>query len=1146
MNNKHTVFCGRLQRIAKILKTALLLLVFCLSQVCAQTTSFSITAKKETLESVIKQIEKQSNFLFFYNIDEVNKNEKISVNLKSKTIQEVLNVISAQTGLKYVIKDRHIVLSSHEQPAATAVTGMQQVRKISGIVKDAYGETIIGANVKVKGGASGTITNIEGQFVLEAPQNATLHISYIGYLPQEIAIKNQSVIVVTLKEDNKMLDEVVVIGYGTMKKKDLTGAVSSVKLSDTPVGVVSTISNALAGKAAGLQVNMDNAQPGGGSTFRIRGAGSINAGNDPLIIIDGFPVSDPGNIGSGTRNGDAKADNILSSINPSDIESIEVLKDASSTAIYGSRAGHGVIIITTKRGKSGNAKVQYSGTASVQTMAKKYEMLDAVGFMTETNNYRKNKWMIDKGVYPYGNKQPGDVSPAYVQKYSQAEIDNPAYNTNCLDEITRLGFQTQHNLSINGGTENTQYLVSGNYLKQDGIVKKNAMERYSGRINLDQRLSRYIKTGISLTLARNQYDNIPMAAGEVGGSSSILGSAARFNPLMPIRDENGKYTMNPAAAFFPNPASMLEIIDKTTKERLLGSIYFEVEPIKDLKLKANFGLDRNYQKRRVYFPKTTLFGEKSGGEAAINQSDRSDYLTELTINYNKEIQNHSFSVLGGYSYQLFDQEALGGGNNNFLIDGFLYNNLGAGGAPKPTVSSSASKDRLASFFARMSYSFLDRYLLTATVRADGSSNFAKSNRWGFFPSVAMGWRFSEENFMLPLKDVISNAKLRVSYGETGNANVGNKAISFYQVGNNNIFGDTESKGVYLSQMGNPNLKWETTKEWNFGLDIGLFNNRINITAEYFNRVIADLLNDRILLSYNEVTQISANVGSTQSRGFELTINSLNIKNRSFSWNTDLTYSLYRDKWKSRDVTWKPTAYSIYDAPLRGYYGYRSDGLIQIGETVDHMPGFLPGQVKLKDLDGFVLDANGNIVVDATGTPQKTGKPDGKLDDADKEFYGSSDPQFLLGMNNSFQYKNFDLNIYIHGQFGKLVMGDYRTSAINLDDFYTGINNPAILKEMWGADNTTGTIPGVSQSKNSNGYGDYYLEKIWFVKVGDITLGYNIPMGKAKKFLSNIRVYANVSNPFTLTPYKGLDPESGTDNFSYPSIRSYSIGLDISF
>lgn len=1109
----------------------------------AQKVTFN--GEQVSLKQAFEQIESVSKYKIAYNTAQLDVNRKVTLNQKDTDVLQVLDQLLAGTGCTYKVNENYIVITSQQTGA---------VKKVHGVVKDVNGEPIIGANVVVKGNPSnGTITDLNGNFDLSVTSNTTLQVSYIGYNTQELFVGKKTDFNIVLKEDTELLDEVVVVGYGTMKKKDLTGAVASVKMDDAPVGTVSTISHALAGKAAGLQVNTISAQPGSGSTFRIRGAASVNAGNDPLIIIDGFPVSptDDSKIQTGKYDS-GSSDNILASINPNDIESIEVLKDASSTAIYGARAGNGVIIITTKKGKTGAPKVTYSGTASVQTMAAKYEMLSAKDFMIQSNRYALEEWRRSNGIGVYGGKSEAEAATPYTPYYTDAEIANPAYDTDWFKEITRTGFQTQHNLSVNGGTEMTKYLISGNFFKQNGVVKNNDMDRYTARVNVEQKVSKYVNLGVNMTLSRNTTNNVPLGAGQ-NENASIMVAAAQFSPILPVRDEEGEYVLNSQAAFLPNPVSLLEITDKTVKERMLGTAYVEIKPIEELTLKGNFGIDRNYQKHSVYMSKTTLYGQKTGGQANIAQYDKSDYLMELTANYSKRFGDHNLNALVGYSFQRFTDESLSAGNSQFLIDGFLYNNLGAGAYPKPSVGSSASKSEMASFFGRINYSYKDRYLLTATMRADGASNFAKNNRWGYFPSVALGWRFTEEEFMQPLTSVLSNGKLRVSFGQTGNSNIGNRAISYYSTGNNNEFGGTEQVGVYLSQMGNVDLKWETTTEWNVGVDLGFFKNRLNVTAEYFHKVVSDLLSERSLLGFQEVSTIAANIGETQSQGFELTINSTNFNTKNFGWNTDFTFSLYRDKWKTRDESWKPSAYSVYDSPIRYQYGYLSDGLIQPGETVDWMPGAIPGQVKIKDINGYVYNEDGSVKVDQHGIPLKSGKPDGKLDDADKVIYGSSDPGYLLGLNNTFRWKNFDLNIYFYGQFDLLNSGSYKdlwltgaSGMTGIVNMYRGYNMPVSAKDVWTSDNQSAVRPGYFQDKSTWGIGDYYLQKSWFVRCRNITLGYTIPVNQGRNILSNVRVYFDVNNPFTITPYDGLDLETDNSVWAYPNVRSFSLGVDITF
>lgn len=1108
------------------MKLTLVMLLICLSPVVAstyaQTATVNISVQNATLENVLKQIEKQSEFLFFYNLEEINKDEKISINKKNANIQEVLDAIATKTGLKYTIKDRHIVLTSEGRSISTVT---QQIQKLSGVVSDNFGP-IVGASVIIKGTTTGIVTDMNGNFLLEnVKKGDVIQVSYIGYMTQEFAYDGTNKpVTIQLREDTQALDEVVVVGYGVQKKRDLTGAIASVKMDDAPVGTFTTIGHALAGKAAGLQVTQSSAQVGGGSSFRIRGAASTGAGNDPLIIIDGFPVSGGSDLGSGTRYNAGTTDNVLESINPNDIESIEVLKDASSTAIYGSRAGHGVIIITTKRGKSQRLQVQYSGNVSVQNMKNGYEVLDAKEYMQQRNRYNYELYLYNNGLDVYKDYSPvgsDHVPGSYVPRYSDAEIA-AAQSTDWFGAVTRTGFQHSHNVSLTGGSEKTQFMASLNMLEQTGVVKNNNLSRVTAKVNLDQMISKYVKAGLSFNLSRNMYDNVPIGTGEFE-NAGIISSAVRFNPGLSIRDEEGNYTINPDFSQLPNPVSLLEITDKTTKDRFLGSAYAQVEPIEGLILKATLGIDRKYAKRKTYLPKTTKYGAAVNGQASINQEDRNDYLMELTANYAKTFGNHNLNALVGYSYQEFNTEGLSAGNQDFLIDAFLYNNLGAGNYARPSVSSWASKTALGSYFGRINYSYLGRYLLTATIRTDGASNFDPDNRWGFFPSASLGWRFSDESFMQNFNDYLSNGKLRISYGQTGNSNIGNRTLSYYATGFNNAFGDTGFMGVYASQLGNPNLTWETTSELNVGLDLGFFNNRISASVEYFNRTISDLLvKEKSLPSYNEVTTIASNIGKTKSQGVELTLNTVNIDTKTWGWTTDLSISTYRDRWKERDPNWKPAAYEKVDDPIRAFYAYVSDGLMQVGEKAPaHQSALKPGQIKLVDRNG-----------------------DGMLNDEDKVLIGSKDPALIFGFNNTVRFKDFDFNIYFYGEANKWCGASYYDSwASSAYSLNQGQNQSKGFMNKWSHDNQGGQYPGLLDSDYDNG--DFWLKKVSFIRCRNITLGYTIPV--SKKIFQRIRVYGDVNNPFVISNWNGLDPETDNDNqFAYPNVTSFSFGVDVTF
>lgn len=1123
----------------------------------------SVSSSGETLGSVLEQIHKKTGYEVFYNDRHVDVDRKVSINMSNRELSEVLNKLFAGTSTSWTLRENKIILSkkgnnSSKDKADSGKTPAKRAKyKISGNLSDKSGEPLIGAVIREKNTNNAVNTDLDGNYTLDTDsENPVIEFSYVGFKPLTMKATAGKPLNAIMEEDKNLLDEVVVVGYGSMKKRDLTGAVSSVKLDDSTAGTVSSVSNALAGKAAGLQVSLNNAQPGAASTFRIRGAASPNSDNSPLIIIDGFPVNPTSDSKTAVGKYDSgSSDNFLGSINPNDIESIEVLKDASSTAIYGARAGHGVILITTKKGQQGKAKVTYSGTVSVQQIAKGYEMLDSRSFMIETERFRKEKWRIDNYVSIFGGKDEASmmISNPYSPKYTEEMINTPTPTTDWLGAVTRTGFQTQHNLSVSGGTEYTRYLVSGNFFLQNGIIKNNDLNRFTLRANIDQKFNRHFSGGINLTFSRIDQNSVPSGSSH-NEDAGIMVSATQSCPLLPIRNEDGSYCINPDKAFLPNPVSLLEIDNKSRRDRFLGSVYVDYKPIDDLTIKLNLGIDRNYHKRKVYLPTTTLYGQKVNGQADIAQYDQNDYLVELTANYNKDFgDDHRLNALAGYSYQKFNKEGVNAGNSGFLSDALIYNSLSFGQYEKPWVGSSASSDEMASFFGRINYTYKGRYLLTATLRADGCSYFAKDHQWGYFPSVALGWRFSDESFLQSANEWLSNGKFRLSWGQTGNSSIGYQAISLYRDrdswGNrfNKDFGGTEYLGFQLTQLGNPDITWETTTEWNVGVDLGFLNNRINLTADYYWKEISNLLNWRPLQHIQEVLSIADNIGKTRSQGLDLTINTINIDNRDFTWSSDLTFSFYRDRWEERAEGWSPAAYSQYKAPIRAWEGfYVADGLVQPGEEIPYMPNAIPGQIKVKDINGYTYNSDGTFQTDEHGVPILTGKPDGKIDDADKILVGSQDPGFILGFNNTLRWKNFDFNIYFYGHFNQWTTGSYNDiwlgSISNIDG---GVGMPLSAKEIWSTDNPNGWRPGYAQMYNTydSGSTTLYLKKCYFIRCRNITLGYRVPTGKA---LSNLRVYFDINNPFMISNYKGLDMETDDSQWACPNVRSYNLGVEITF
>ena len=715
---------------SKIFKVVAVLVLILFCAVGSAQNKVTVDMKNKPFRTVVNRLQEITGYEFIFNDNIVDISRNVSLSVAEGSLKEALDEIVKDSDIEYSILDNKVVFSQKKTSQVRAANEDSSVKEIllSGRVIDMVGEPVIGAGVMEKGTTNGVVTDFNGEFVINLlKDDATVEISALGYNQQSVEVKNRSKITITLFEDKKILEEAVVVGYGTMRKRDLTGSVSQIKMEESVAGTVSTLSHALSGKAAGLQVNQTSAIPGAAVTFRIRGAASPTS-NDPLFIIDGFPV-DPsadssyeiGYYSSGST------DNILGSINPNDIASIEVLKDASATAIYGSRAGHGVIIITTKKGAAGRAKVSYSGTGSVQVMSDRYETLNAQEVMEEANKFVYEEWMYENGIGIYGGKLPNQAERPYSPAFTKAQIKNPDNDTDWFDEVTRMGWQTQHNVSVTGGNDKTKYLVSGNYFHQEGVIKTNDLSRYTGRINLEQKLGNMITFGINTTFTRNETDNVAVGSGQ-NEYASLLVSASKFSPLFSVKDQNGEYTLNPYMTYIPNPVSLLDITNKTIKNRVLGTAFIEVKPVDELSLKANFGIDYNNAKHKVYMPKTTLYGKKKNGQADMSQMEKNDYLFELTANYTKKFGDHNLNALAGYSFQQFNKEGLWLGNSDFLTDSFLYNNMGAGQYVKPTVGSNATKSEVASFFGRVNYSYKDRYLFTATLRADGTSNFAPGNR----------------------------------------------------------------------------------------------------------------------------------------------------------------------------------------------------------------------------------------------------------------------------------------------------------------------------------------------------------------------------------------------------------------------------------
>ncbi|MCG8308236.1 MAG: TonB-dependent receptor [Cytophagales bacterium] len=1100
--------------------------------------------KNATLQEAFQQIERKTSYRFMYDMNDINTQVRLNFRAKKVSLYQILERLSKEAMIRFKQTNFDIdvrKISEQDKKISTIEVQLQAITIVGKVTEIDSGEELPGVNVLIKGTGQGTVTDVEGNYKLDIPDESSILVfSSVGFVSEEIAVGNHTVIDIEMVPDLTALEEIVVVGYGTQKKSDLTGAVSIVKSEDIVKVGVTSVGHAIAGKAAGLIVTQNSAQPGGGLSWQIRGSAT---GRSPLVIVDGFPITGKGEPGSGNRYNSGSKAITLNTINPNDIESIEILKDASATAIYGARAAGGVVIITTKRGSEGKVSVDYRGSYSTQKIYNLPEMLSPRDFMVERNKVRKELFMYDKNVVPYGSIEWDDVSDQFIPSYTEDEINNFTGGTDWLDNVIRTGAIKQHNATITSGTKKTKYLISLSAYNQDGIVKTNDFKRFTGRINIDQELNDWINVGVSSAFSQIDENNVPLGSDQNQGSG-IIRSALQFNPTLDIKDKNGNYVLDPGQSFIPNPVSLLENEDKTKNEDLFINSYLEFKPIEDLSVKLSGGMNRNWGWRNTFLPTSTLYGQREGGAASRSYAGKNDYLVNIVAQYNKTINDHSFSLMGGYEYQKFVWEGFNVGNNKFPYDGVKWYNLALGEKERPNVGSYGGSSELASYITRLNYSYKDKYLLTANLRVDGSSNFAENNQWGVFPGVAVAWRITEELFMQDI-DWLSNLKLRVGYGQTGNDNL-TGVLTYYTPGWNYAFGSLSRSGIGLANIGNPDLKWETQTDLNVGVDFGFFNNRISGTVEFYDRVISDLLGNKPLLSYHAITSIRSNLDAEkQSRGIDFQLSTVNFVKKNFKWNTDMTLTYYRDRWRKRDASWKPDINSEEQEVWGAIWTYESDGLLGVDEEVDYLSGAFPGTIKVKDLNGYLTDENGERILDENGKPQYLGKPDGKIDRADAVKKGYNVP-VIVGMNNFFEIGNFDFGMYIHAMFNRWAYNENRTyygaESFRIKD---GTNLIDEVKDRWTFENQAGTFPSVFQANSPYGHGDYFLEEAWFIRFKNITLGYTFPSEILPTGLERVRLFADFQNLLVITPYSGMDPETG-GGVSYPNQRTITAGVEIKF
>lgn len=1053
-----------------------------------------------------------------------------------------------------------------------SISMMAQKVPVSGTVSDQTGP-VIGASVIEKGTTNGTMTDNDGHFTLTVSKGAVIEISSIGYKTQEITVGAQTNFTVTLTEDNEFLDEVVVVGYGSMKKSDLAGASVSMKESDLKGSIISSLDQSLQGRAAGVVAVTTSGAPGSSSSIRVRGQATINANAEPLYVIDGVIVQGGGNTGADFGLGDAlgngKVSTIspLSTINPADIVSMEILKDASATAIYGAQGANGVVLITTKHGKSGEAKFSYDGMVAMSRQAVRLNMMNLREYAQYYNE------MIEEGDIDETN--PEYATPSLLGK-----------GTNWQDEIFRTAWQHQHQLSAQGGSDKVQYYVSGSYMDQQGTIIGSNFNRFSVRTNLDAQLKKWLKLGVNATYAITN-DNLKLADSNQG----LIYYSLTTIPDIPVYDVNGNYSSTIREGYTsPNPvalAMMDEILLK--RKKLSGNIYAELTPIKHITWRTELGFDMGESDANRYKPMVDLGGWVRS-QNSISYQKNSNYFWQLKnyLTYANQWGKHSVTAMVGQECWESRWNYLSGSNTDLPSDEVHNVALATG---TPSISSGFGSSSMASFFTRETYNYGDRYLGTYTYRCDGSSNFGPKNRWAGFHSVALAWRFSNEKFFEPVKKVIDNGKLRLGWGQTGNSSIGSYAWGAAITRMPSALG----MGFRPSNIPNTSIRWESQEQYNVGLDLGFFNGRLNLTVDAYYKRSDDMLMSMQLPSYmgtqgNGSSKLQApkgNYGSIENKGLEITLDAHPVQLKNFSWDSNFQISFNKNKLLSLSDTENATlvgygqwgdvvCVSEIGKPLYNFYGYKVEGVYKDLDDIQNSakPAKYPS-------DGVFSRGNTVWVGDIK---YKDVDENGIIDERDRTDLGSPLPKFTFGWTNTFRYKNLDLSIFLNGSYGNKVMNYNSLTLTHMNSTWTNQLQSVVSKRArlepidptivyadgskWfdHIDNVRVKNPGtkiphtsINDPNDNDRISDRYVEDGSFLRIKNITLGYTFPkalLNKAK--IENLRVYVNIQNLYTFTKYTGYDPEVGAstqdssgltyglDNGRYPSPAMYSFGLNITF
>jgi TonB-dependent starch-binding outer membrane protein SusC len=1104
---------------------------------------------QRTLKEVFADLEKQFSISIIYEESVVAGKSvayKIAPAAKiDQALQEILNPVKLQ--FRKIGKDVYAIIPArHMEPGLPARPSEKTIPPVSNMLLPALqqlpavpvftisgrvtaqenGEGMPGVNVLLKGSSTGTTTNGEGNYTLSVPDaaaNGTLIFSYIGYTTEEVAINNQNVINVSLVADIKSLSEVVVVGYGTQKRSDITGSIASINNEEIRNIPATSLDQYLQGKAAGVQVTQASAAPGGGLNVRIRGGSSITAGIEPLYVVDGFPIYNNNSDFIGRRpTGAGQAPNALSIINPNDIESIEILKDASATAIYGARGANGVVIITTKRGKAGQNKIEVESYYGIQTIQRKVDLLNAREYAQLINEVRLN--------------DNPNAAPAF-------NVDTIQTNTDWQDLLFRPAPIQNHQLSLSGGNDNTRYLLAGNFFRQDGIVRGSDFTRLSLRINLDKKFNDRFTVGNNLTVSRSN-NNIVISDVEGGAVSN----AQRMAPFIPAYDEFGNYTNNDFGRYpsvngnLNSPLYLAEAVtNQNVGTRILGNVFADYKIVEGLIFRTSAGADVSFVKDN-YFAPVNINRNAIQNNATINAISLTQWINENQLTYARTFaEKHRLDATAVFSLQEQKREFVGAQSFDVPSDRVGLNDLNASqtNSAQNRTFSSAADWSMVSYTWRINYNYAGKYFLTATVRRDGSSRFGANNKYGTFPSMAAAWTVSQENF-LQSQTLLSNLKLRASVGRTGNAEI----PSYQSIGvlgtQQYIFNNITYTGYSPSRLPNPDLQWETTTQFDAGLDIGLLRDRVSMTVDYFIKKTDNMLYDVDVPTTSGFNSFVTNIGNLENRGFEISLNTINTDG-PFRWTTNFNMSQVRNRVLSLGETSQVISGNVLlrtGESLGIFFGYQTNGIFQNQEEINNSaqrPGN-PLQARLGDVRYVDTDGNGIINAD------------------DRVILGGGMPDFFGGLTNTFSYKGFDLSIFFNAVIGYEIYNANTQQLLNLNGNF---NQMKIANERWTPENPGNTVPRATSSGAgvNNQFSDRFIEDGSFVRLRNASLGYNFPSAWLKGVnLQNLRVYVTAQNFLTFTRYSGYDPEVSstgnnqinfsTDRGAYPSARTILFGINL--